>query len=204
MIEANSRFLLNQTKKYSLAVLWRFFVPRIKLGSYFSYQECSVHVRTYAFAYSWNLEKYIDFSNFLRAFLLLIRDKYLAFYCCFCVRISFILLLIRWSEMDPNVKPQTLVETFDQANSNSIRTICSSHNFVDLLPVSTCTALDCKLLYEGPWQTRDWALLQFYIWAQGSNWYWWHYNRVCLSEGYTFRPLLVTSLMASLFYSFLP
>ena len=34
--------------------------------------------------------------------------------------------------MDPNVKPQTLVETFDQANSNSIRTICSSHNFVDL------------------------------------------------------------------------
>ena len=79
-----------------------------------------MHVRTYAFAYSRNLEKYIDFSNFLRAFLLLIRDKYLAFYCCFCVRIFFILLLIRWSEMDPNVKPQTLVETFDQANSNSI------------------------------------------------------------------------------------
>ena len=32
-------------------------------------------------------------------------DKYFALYCCFCVRISFILLLIKWSEMDPNVKP---------------------------------------------------------------------------------------------------
>ena len=41
-------------------------------------------------------------------------------YWYFCVRISFILLLIKWSEMDPNVEPQTLVETFDQANSNSI------------------------------------------------------------------------------------
>ena len=39
--------------------------------------------------------------------------------------ISFILLLIKWSEMDPHVKPQTLVETFDQANSNSI-TECMS------------------------------------------------------------------------------
>ena len=34
--------------------------------------------------------------------------------------LSFILLLIKWSEMDPNVKPHTSVETFDQANYNSI------------------------------------------------------------------------------------
>ena len=44
--------------------------------------------------------------------------------------------------MDQNVKPQTLVKTFIQANymyisSWSIR--CSSHNFVDL-SLSTCTA----------------------------------------------------------------
>ena len=40
---------------------------------------------------------------------------------CNCrIRISFILLLIKWSEMDPNVKPQTVVVTFDQANYNSI------------------------------------------------------------------------------------
>ena len=58
---------------------------------------------------------------FLKAFLSLNRDKYFALYWCFCVRISFILLLVKWSEtVNPNVKPQTLVETFDQANSNSI------------------------------------------------------------------------------------
>ena len=60
------------------------------------------------------------FFNFLKAFLSLNRDTYFALYWRFCVRISFILLLIKWSEMDPNVKPQTLVETFDQANYNSI------------------------------------------------------------------------------------
>ena len=36
------------------------------------------------------------------------------------------------------MKPQTLVETFDQANFNSIPSICSSHNLLSY-PVSTCT-----------------------------------------------------------------
>ena len=66
---------------------------------------------------------YIDFSDFfffVKEFFSLNRDKYFALYWRFCVRISVILLLIKWSEMDPNVKPQTLVETFIQANSNSI------------------------------------------------------------------------------------
>ena len=43
-----------------------------------------------------------NFFNFLKAFLSLNWDKYFALYWCFCVRISFILLLIKWSEMDPN------------------------------------------------------------------------------------------------------
>ena len=30
--------------------------------SYFYYQECSVHIRTYAYAYTWNLEKIYNFS----------------------------------------------------------------------------------------------------------------------------------------------
>ena len=47
-------------------------------------------------------------------------DKYFALYKCFCVRISFILLLIKCSEMDPDVKPQTLVETFDHAKPTTI------------------------------------------------------------------------------------
>ena len=50
----------------------------------------------------------------------------------------------------------------------------------------------------------DWVLLQFCIWAQGRNWYWWHYNRICLSKGYTSRPLLLTSLIASLFSTSFP
>ena len=59
----------------------------------------------------------------------------------FCVRISFILLLIKWSEMDLNVKSQTLVETFDQANFNSIPEYMHIA-LITLLtcPVSTCTA----------------------------------------------------------------
>ena len=65
-------------------------------------------------------KKYIEFFYFLKAFLLLNWDKYFTLYWCFCVRISFFLLLIKWHEMDPNVKPQTLVKTFDQANYNSI------------------------------------------------------------------------------------
>ena len=87
-------------------------------------------------------KKYIDFFLFPEAILSLNQDKFFAFYWCFCVRISFILLVTKWSKMDPNVKPQTLVETFDQANSNSIlESVCSSHNFVDFrYHVSTCTA----------------------------------------------------------------
>ena len=63
------------------------------------------------------------------------------------------------------------------------------------MSVASAVWRDCKLLYEGPWQTRDWVLLQFCIWPQGRNWYWWHYNTICLSEGYTSRSLLVSSLI---------
>ena len=65
-------------------------------------------------------KKYLDFFYFLKAFLSLNWEKYFALHWCFCVRIPFIILLIKWSEMDPNVKPQTLVETFDQTNYNFI------------------------------------------------------------------------------------
>ena len=69
----------------------------------------------------------------MKAFLSVNQDKYFALYWCFCVWISFILLLIKWSEMDPNVKPHsTLVETFNQANYNSIHEYTVARNFVDL------------------------------------------------------------------------
>ena len=111
--------------------LWRFFFIDKMLPvsltqepfSYLSYQECSVHTPMHTAEI---LKKCIDLFNFLTwAFLSWNRDKYFAFCWYLGVRISFILLLIKWSEMDSNVKPQTLVETFDQANSNSI-TECMS------------------------------------------------------------------------------
>ena len=78
-------------------------------------------------------KKYIDLFYFLQAFLSLNRDKYFALYWCFCVRISFIILLIKWSEMDPNVKRQTLVENLTKPTPILSWSIChSSHNFVDL------------------------------------------------------------------------
>ena len=49
------------------------------------------------------------FLNFMKELLSLNRDKYFALCWCFCVRISFIILLIKWSEMDTNMKPQTFL-----------------------------------------------------------------------------------------------
>ena len=45
----------------------------------------------------------------------MLSDKYVALYCCFTDSKSFILLLIKWSEMDPNVKPNVNVKTRDWA-----------------------------------------------------------------------------------------
>ena len=83
---------------------------------------------------------YRTFAYFLKAFLSLIRGKYLALYWRFFVRISFILLLIEWSELDPNVKSQTLVETFDRANHNSILEYNVALITLLAYPVSACTA----------------------------------------------------------------
>ena len=83
---------------------------------------------------------YRTFAYFLKAFLSLIRDKYLALYWRFFVRISFILLLIEWSELDPNVKSQTLAETFDRANHNSILEYNVALITLLAYPVSACTA----------------------------------------------------------------
>ena len=116
--------------------------------------------------------------------------------------------MTKWGKMDPNETPQTLVDTFDQANSNSIlESVCSSHNFVDLrYPVSTCTA-ECSLsgmkrLYTPLRRTmtdeRLSCMLQFCTYTTGNK-------EVidndgigtefCPFEGYTSRPLLVSSLM---------
>ena len=59
-------------------------------------------------------------------------DKYFALYWCLCVSLS-IFRFIKWSEMDPNVKPQISVDTFDHDNAQFYSgDICSSHKVVDL------------------------------------------------------------------------
>ena len=63
--------------------------------------------------------------------------------------------------MDPNVKPQTLVETSDQANFNSIPEFNVALITLLSYPVSTCTAersfsgMKRLLLYEENSYTKD-------------------------------------------------
>ena len=121
--------LKRRQKVYILAVLCQqqnvtHISSAQKRISYFSYQECRMHVRTYAYAYSQNLEKkYIDFFYFLKAFLSLNRDKYFALYWCFCVRISFISWLsgVKWIRIGSH-RPWLRL---DQANSHSIPELMS-------------------------------------------------------------------------------
>ena len=91
-----------RTKKYTLAVLCKQLnITRVSSAqdsiSYFSYQECNMHVRTAPMHTAEIWKKILTFLS-------LNRDKYFALYWCFCVRISFIFFLIKWSEMDSNVK----------------------------------------------------------------------------------------------------
>ena len=59
-------------------------------------------------------------------------DKYFALCWCLCVSFS-IIRFIKSSEMDPNVKPQISVDTFDHDNAQFYSgDICSSHKVVDL------------------------------------------------------------------------
>ena len=113
-------------------------VTRIKLGPYRNLSAISptrnvvcmyAHTPMHT-AEIWGKKR---FFYFLKAFLSLNRDKYFALYWCFCVRISFILLLIKWSEMDPNVKPQTLVETLTKPIPMLSRSIRSSHKLCRLI-----------------------------------------------------------------------
>ena len=76
---------------------------------------------------------YIYFFYFLKAFLSLNRDKYFSLFWCFCVRISFILLLVKWSD-ESECEPTGLGWLLTKPTTILFRSImkCSSHNFVDL------------------------------------------------------------------------
>ena len=66
-----------------------------------------------------------------------------------------------------------------------------------------CTGLLCKSCQTILW-FKQIHVSYAHTQALKDVWYWWRCNRVCPSEGYTSLPLLVTFLMASLFYPFFP
>ena len=170
MIEANRGFLQKKTKKYTPVALsatkcypYKARPSNLSAISPTSNVACMYAHMPVRTAEIWKKYRLYGFFYFLKAFLSLNRDKYFALFWCFCVRIPFILLLIKWSEMDLNVRPQTLVETFDQANSDSIPEYMS-WALITLLtyPVSIHTAersfsglKRLQTLLRGSRQTRD-------------------------------------------------
>lgn len=95
-------------------------------------------------------------------------------------------------------KTKISVDTFDHANPPILSwSICSPHNLVNFnilcqeaqLNVASALWRDWKLLYEAPWPTRDCksALHKH----KDIDWYRLRCNRVCPSEWYMSRPLLV-------------
>ena len=65
-------------------------------------------------------------------------DKFFALYWFLCVSIS-IIRFIKWSEMDPNVKPQISVDTFDHDNPQFYPGVYVALIKLLIYPVSTCT-----------------------------------------------------------------
>ena len=113
--------------------------------------------------------------------------------------------------MDPNVKPQTMLETFDQANYNSIPEYKVALITLLTYPaVSTCTA---ERSFSGMKRLQT-PLRSTMTDERLSSLAILHIHKhkdvididgiitVCPSERYTARLLLVTSLMASLFLPF--
>ena len=168
-----------------------------------------MHVRTYAYAYSWNLEKYLDFY-FLKELLSFNRDKYFALYGVFVLRFPLSFYLsggVEWIRMWSHRPWLRLLTKRPPSLSQSIS---NSQNFVDLSRLN---------MHSGAWLQRyeyansfkkdhDRREIEFscnsaYEHKDVIYLCWWRYNWVCLSKGYTSRPLLVTSLMVSLFHPFL-
>ena len=114
--------------------------------------------------------------------------------------------------MDPKVKPQTLVETFDQANYNSIPEYNVALITLLTYHVSICTAersfSGMKRLQTPLRRTMaderlsSITILHIHKYKDVID-----FDGIIKEfarlKGYTSRPLLVTSLMASLFYPFL-
>ena len=98
--------------------------------------------------------------------------KFFALFLVGVFELVFSLSFLKWREMDPNLKPQTLVESFDHANPQFYpgvyvalrallgRSCVTVHR--ELSVVTSAVRRDWKLLCEAAWrETIDWAVLQF-------------------------------------------
>ena len=128
--------------------------------------------------------KCIGFFYLLKTFLPLNSDKYFELFWCFVLGfpLSFYWLSgVKWIRMWSH-RPCNGWDFWPCQLQFYPGVECSSHNFLDLscqhaqLSVASAVCGDCKLLYEGPWQTRDWALLQFCTCT-------WHYNSFTRLKG---------------------
>ena len=136
MIEANPRFLQKKTKKIhfggSLSATKCYpykarprnlsgISPTRNVACMYDFMYAQTPMHT---AEIWKKYRLGRLFYFLRAFLSLNREKYFALYWCFCVRICFILLLIKWSEMDSNAKHRPWLRLLTKPTPILSRIIC--------------------------------------------------------------------------------
>ena len=136
MIEANPRFLQKKTKKIhfggSLSATKCYpykarprnlsgISPTRNVACMYDFMYAHTPMHT---AEIWKKYRLGRLFYFLRAFLSLNREKYFALYWCFCVRICFILLLIKWSEMDSNAKHRPWLRLLTKPTPILSRIIC--------------------------------------------------------------------------------
>ena len=136
MIEANPRFLQKKTKKIhfggSLSATKCYpykarprnlsgISPTRNVACMYDFMYAHTPMHT---AEIWKKYRLGRLFYFLRAFLSLNREKYFALYWCFCVRICFILLLIKWSEMDSNAKHRPWLRFLTKPTPILSRIIC--------------------------------------------------------------------------------
>ena len=132
MIEANPRFLQKKTIKIhfggslSATKCYPYRArPRNLSGISTTRNVACMYTHTPMYtAEIWKKYRLCRLFYFLRAFLSLNREKYFPLYWCFCVRISFILLLIKWSEMDPNAKHRPWLRLLTKPTPILSRIIC--------------------------------------------------------------------------------
>ena len=122
--------------------------------------------------------------------------KFFALFLVGVFELVFSLSLLKWREMDPNLKPQTLVESFDHANSQfypgvyvALRAllgliVCHHAQGVERSNFSSAKRLKTPLRSSMTWDDRlsCFAILHIHK-RKGVNWYWWFSTEFASPKG---------------------